>query len=431
MAAPIGAVITAFSNLVNAAIITGEALAAVFGPPIIAIFTTISQAVGGLGITFEVLQGPLQGIIAAFSVLVALQVAAFFVSTGAALVRSFGNPVNLAIAAIGALAGILLDLSGATLPGVIRAVAGFIDTLVGGFRGLGRAIGAALGNLGPLIVTPFLNAFDNLGQLVEDFLNTLIEQFNRVGEIVGLSIDPVNIITPTVREGFSDAARDVSLAFVQGLNFSGASDAVEPVLQSLEQIGPTTQAATDEANIGITETEEALVDLGEAADAAANQTATSVGEAAGSFEDLGEAAAAASRDAATSIAAADERLIQLNETISSTGTVARRSFDEGEQAADSFNQRVSSISDTFGDVFDAFGVNADQFARNAERLANRLGVSLGGAFAGIAESIGVTTTEIGGFLGLVGEGLDIFGVDLERVIGRDATGVIRRFASPV
>ena len=234
--APVNVVIDAFTGLATSAINLGSALGATFGPQIAGLFDQAAVSVSNLTGGMSLLLPAVEGIVAAFSALLALRVAAAF--------TAILNPIGLAVTAVGALGGVLLSLSGATLPDVIRAVASFADSVVGFFIGLRDAAVQVFSNFGIVLSEPFLAAFDLVGQLVQDFLNALIVQFNRVGDIVGLSLDPVNIITPTVRQGYQQAATDISDAFTNGLDFSGASDAIDPVLQQLEQVGPTTATST-------------------------------------------------------------------------------------------------------------------------------------------------------------------------------------------
>jgi hypothetical protein len=179
--------------MIDTAITVGRVLLEAFGPQIQAVFDSVAGGAGFLADNIGLLETPIQGVIAAFTVLLALKVAAFFLATGLALVTSFSK-VTLAVTAIGLLAGVLLDLSGLTLPEVIRGVAEFVDGVIGFFIGLKDAAIAVFSNFGTLLAGTFQTAFALVGELVERFLNVLIEQFNTVGDIVGLAIDPVNIL---------------------------------------------------------------------------------------------------------------------------------------------------------------------------------------------------------------------------------------------
>ena len=392
--APVNFVINAFVELVASARFVADALIRAFGADIALLFNQTAAAVGDLTGGFSLLEPAVKGIIVAFTALAALRVAGLFLS--------LVNPIGVVVAVIGGLAGILLSLSGKTLPDVIRDVASFVDSVIGFFIGLKDAAVAVFGNFGTVLSEPFLKAFDLIGQLIEDFLNLLITQFNKVGAIVGLSLDPVNIITPTVRQDYEDAATDISDAFVRGLDFTGASDRIEPVLRQLEDLGSTTETS-------------------------AGQATTSIAGAEAALRDMGSTARIASQETITGITAADERLKQLAQTARSAGETVQGSLINGGKAADDFTSRVGVLTGAIGQFFGELGVDIGQFARNAETTANRFGASFSGAFsrfsASAASALGLARDQVGDFGGAAGVILDeigFTGAEVFEALGIDA-----------
>ena len=435
--APVNFVIDAFTGLATSAINLGSALGATFGPQIIGLFDQAAVSVSNLTGGMSLLLPAVQGIIVAFSALLALRVAVAF--------TALLNPIGLAVTAIGALGGVLLSLSGATLPDVIRAVASFADSVVGFFIGLTNAGARAFSALADAIASPFQGVFAFVSRVIDQFISTFRNALqigiNLVGSFVTAvggtlqdfantvsdSTDPDTIIPPSFRAKYRDVAAEISQEFTDGLDFSGASDAIDPVLQQLEQVGPTTATSTQQATVSIASTEQALQDLGQTAQVAGAQTSTSIQTASASFQGLGAAAQTATQQTVTGIEAADARLIQLNESIDTTGTTAQGAFAEAGDAADQFDQRVNAVTGTFGQLFDELGIDIDQFVRNAETLANRLGTSFAGTFDGFATSVeralGLAEGQIGAFGGAVGVILTEVGVtgsDVFETLGIDA-----------
>ena len=399
---PINFVIDAFVELVTTARFVADVLVQAFGPQIVGLFDQAAVAVSNLtgGVT---LLGPaIQGIITAFTILLGLRVAATFLS--------FLNPIGLVVAAVGGLGGVLLSLSGATLPDVLRGVATFVDRTIGFFIGLKNAVVGIYENFGTILKEPFLRAFEAIGQLFEDFLNLLIDQFNGVGKLIGVTLDPVNIITPQIRSDYERAAVDVSTRFNDGLDFSGASDAIEPVLQKIEQLGPVTQTSSQQAAAGIGTTEDALKNLGSTAD-----------------QELPKIDGG--------IAAADQRLKDLTATSKTAGATASKALIDTGKSADVLGERVQSVTGTVGQLFGELGVDINQFARNAEQAAGRLGGSFSGLFDGLSQAagrfLGIASDKVGDFGGAVGVVLDEVGIkgsDVFEKLGIDADSKFAKVA---
>lgn len=418
---PIQVAIRLFRGLADNALQVADIIFEAFGPQLRGLFDEVVAGAGFLAANFELLEAPIQGVIGAFSTLLALKVAAFFVSTGLSIATSFANPVSIAVAAIGILAGVLINLGGVTLPDVIRAVATFVDRTVGFFIGLRDAAGAAFSNLAAVLSAPFQAAVDAIGRVVQGFLGVfrsalrvgadLVSRFtgfigrafDEVEEIVGEKTDPSVLIPASVRSGFADAAEDISDAFNRGLDFSGASDAVEPVLESLEGIG-------------------------EQSEIAASRTARSVDTAEDAFQGLGETV----EDTAQKAEVAGKK-------VQTVGTAT-------EDAAEKFKflaEGAKSVTGTFGQFFEELGLDIEQFARNSEAVARRFGTSFAGAFDGfttaVGRALGIAGDQVGAFGGAVGvildeigvTGADIFetlGIDADSKFAQVAGGAFRVFA---
>jgi len=410
--APIIFVIGAFTDLASSAANLATALAATFGPQVVGLFDQMTASVANLTGGVSILLPAVQGIISAFTILLALRVAAFFIS--------LVNPIGLAVAAIGALGGILLSLSGTTLPGVIRRIASGVDTIIGLFKGLGNAAALAFSILGEVISRPFVKLFDFLADVVDGFFEGFRSAFefgikvvgsfvNLVGgelqalkDVVSESVSADALIPPNVRADFSNAAEEISEAFNEGVDFSGATDAVKPLVESLEEIGPAT-------------------------DTSAQQAVSSIQTAQTSIEDLGTTAEITGTTIENSLTGAQASLDDVGDTAEASGTKVQASFADAGDAADAFDVRVKNIAGTFDQFFDALGVDISNFAANAETLANRLGTSLEGSFTGFAQAteraLGLAEGQFGAFAGAAGviiSELGISGEDVFKTLGISA-----------
>ena len=404
---PINFVINAFVELVASARFVSDALIRAFGADIALLFNQTAVAVADLTGGFTLLEPAVKGIVAAFTLLAALRVAGLFLS--------LVNPVGLVVAAVGAFVGILISLSGETLPNVVRAVARFVDGVVGFFIGLKNAAAEVFKNLAEFLSEPFSAAFKQISKVIEAFTGVfkkalevganLVSRFTKfvgasfksVSATIGDATNADKIITPSARAKFADAADDVSEAFTRGLDFSGASDAVATVTDALE--------------------------------------------------DLSDSGTVATTSLSSDLAAADARLINLAQTARSTGTTLSNELDKSGDAAEGlvekaenavtvFEGRVGAVTGSIGQLFGELGVDVTQFVRNAETLSNRLGTTFAGSFSGITRSVasalGIATSRLGDFGGAVGVILDeigFTGAEIFGALGIDADSKFARVAS--
>ncbi|MGI9490640.1 MAG: hypothetical protein ACR2RF_33060, partial [Geminicoccaceae bacterium] len=429
---PINFVIDAFVELVSTARFVADALIVAFGADIAQLFNSTAVAVADLTDGFTLLEPAVNGIVAAFAALAALRVAALFLS--------LLNPVGLVVAAVGAFVGILLSLSGETLPNVVRAVARFVDGVIGFFIGLKNAAAEVFKNLAEFLSEPFSAAFKQISGVIEAFTGifkkalevgaNLVSRFTRfvgasfesVSATIGDATNADKIITPSARAKFADAADDVSEAFVSGLDFSGASDAVDTVTDALEELGDQSAASSDKANKSLVTTERSLKDLGEAGTVATTETTEGLQTTEDAIRKVGDAAV--------------RNIPKVTETLNDASRSADGLIERARATVTAFQDRVGAVTGTIGQLFAELGVDVTQFVRNAEILSNRLGTSFAGVFSGLTQSVasalGIATSRLGDFGGAVGVILDeigFTGAEVFEVLGIDADSKFARFAS--
>jgi tape measure domain-containing protein len=110
-----------------------------------------------------------------------------------------------------------------SIAGVIRFAARTVDSFIGLWIGAFDAIVAVWQTLPSAFGKLFINAFNGVQDIIENFVNASIETLNKVGGAVGL--DPIDLVNFTDMEntfttGFSDLGEIAGQALIDGYNSS-------------------------------------------------------------------------------------------------------------------------------------------------------------------------------------------------------------------
>ena len=233
---------------------------------------------------------------------------------------------------------------------------------------------------------------------------------------VGLTAESLRRSNSELREGageFDDYAEAVANAA------DGAREAAAAIADAelaIEQTG-------DEAEL----TEEQIARLNQVFAEFEQQTEDNVEQGnrlADTFDFIRRNSAAAARQLETQ----DRVLQELIDGAEAFEEQQRQAQEASERAAEVSREAFVGLADTFSDLVGVEGRELVNFFENLDILAGNLGDRFQEVFSGLANQLGLSAEQIEGFFGLVQEGFDIFGVELESVIGSDATEIISRFA---
>jgi len=127
-----------------------------------------------------------------------------------------------------------------SISGVMKVAATVVDAIIGFFVGGYRAIVAAFSGLPAAFQNIFARAMNGAASVVEGGLNAIIGSINSVLEYVGLdTIGPVQLARAEVVA--SDLGAAIGTAFQSGLEFSGATNAVNALITEADRVAAERQ----------------------------------------------------------------------------------------------------------------------------------------------------------------------------------------------
>ncbi len=366
--------------------------------------TSALATIGDLaGSALVLLADNLDVIATGFATLISIRLAAFFVVAAqgaAAFVTAAitGNPFGLLLRAVTLLGPPLLALSGITIPDVIDAFTEGGRIILGIWSGLAEAIPAALDVIPAVIGQTFDDAVQFAATALQGLINTVIEFVNSIGSIIGVELDPVNIIPVQTRTEYRSAGEEIAEAFTRGFEEGyGTNPPDEVVADSAESIARSS-TAIERAIEGAADAAE---DFGDTAVDATRDVVDEIEAATEAQERLTGAASASAVEfeiASGSIGSSFTGLGSTIENVFEIGTTAGSSFTS------SLVEGFVTIEDTGTETFETVGADVEDFVEGS-------------------------STAIEGLFELATGALETFGIDLEDIIGTQGVAIIETFSN--
>jgi len=335
--------------------------------------------------------------------LVALKLAAFFISSSEAVaefirVSVTSNPFGLLLRAVIALTPVILTLTGTTIPDLVDGFKVAVEFIIRSLSGLAEAVPVALGSIPDVFAEVFFRAVELGATVLQDFVNTIIEFVNSISSIVGIELDPVNLVPDRVRLEFGAVGADIGEAFSRGF----------------------------EEGFNILPPDEVVAASADATAASATAIEAAILAAADAAEEFGSVASDRFADVVAGIDEATAAQERFREGTELAGFEVGASTDT---IAASFTGLGATIDDVFATASDSGSVFVNEFTSGLGDLADTSDITFEGMGGDIEDFRLASEIEFGTLFESATSVLDAFGVSLEEIIGERGVAIIEAFSN--